>query len=94
MVSTVGKNWASLYSFDLPYGDPGATVLVSPPLTNLYGNLPSGPIYFDASVTANPALAMTSVDGGVLFDISRRERTRSPRRRTRSAINGSAPGEP
>jgi hypothetical protein len=68
MVSTVGKSWASLYSFDLPHGDPGATVSISPPLTNLYGNLPSGPIYFDASVTPNPALTTTSVDGGVLFD--------------------------
>jgi hypothetical protein len=68
LVSTVGKSWASLYSFDLPHGDPGATVSISPALTNLYGNLPSGPIYFDASVTPNPALSMTSVDGGVLFD--------------------------
>jgi hypothetical protein len=68
LVSTVGKSWASLYSFQLPHGDPGATVSMTPAPQNAYQNLPSGPIYFDETVTPNPFLAATTVDGGVLFD--------------------------
>jgi hypothetical protein len=68
LVSTVGKSWASLYSFQLPHGDPGATVSMTPPPQNAYYNLPFGPIYFDETVTPSPFLASTSVDGGVLFD--------------------------
>jgi hypothetical protein len=68
LVSTVGKSWASLYSFQLPHGDPGATVSMTPVPQNAYYNLPSGPIYFDETVTPNPFLAATTVDGGVLFD--------------------------
>ena len=63
-VATVGKFWASIYDPTLPHGDPGATVWVEPaPATPL-----SGPIYFDETVTPNPAVTTTSVDGGVLFN--------------------------
>jgi hypothetical protein len=68
LVSTVGKSWASLYSFRLPHGDPGATVSMTPAPQNAALNLPSGPIYFDETVTPSPFLPATSVDGGVLFD--------------------------
>jgi hypothetical protein len=68
LVSTVGKSWASMYSFQLPHGDPGAAVSITPAPQNAYGTLPFGPIYFDETVTPNPLLSATSVDGGVLFD--------------------------
>jgi hypothetical protein len=68
LVSTVGKSWASLYSFQLPHGDPVATVSMMPAQQNVYLNLPFGPIYFNESVSPDPSLAATSVDGGVLFD--------------------------
>jgi hypothetical protein len=64
LVTTVGKSWASMYSPDLPHGDPGAQVAISPAIqfpTSL------GPVYFNASVAPDPALTSTSVDGGVLF---------------------------
>jgi hypothetical protein len=63
-VATVGKSWASIYDPALPHGDPGAIVTVVP-------SLPSplmGPIYFDETVTPNPRVTQTSVDGGVLFN--------------------------
>jgi hypothetical protein len=68
LVSTVGKSWASLYSFQLPHGDPGATVSMTPPPQNAFANLPLGPIYFNQAVSPDPLLSSTSVDGGVLFD--------------------------
>ena len=63
-VATVGKSWASIYDSSLPHGDAGATVTITPaPATPL-----SGPIYFDETVTPNPTLTQTSIDGGVLFN--------------------------
>jgi hypothetical protein len=64
LVTTVGKSWASMYSSQLPHGDPGATVAISPAIA-----FPAslGPVYFNESVTPDPTLATTSVDGGVLF---------------------------
>ena len=64
LVTTVGKSWASMYSPDLPHGDPGAQVAISPAIsfpTSL------GPVYFNESVAPDPTIASTSVDGGVLF---------------------------
>jgi hypothetical protein len=64
LVTTVGKSWASMYSPDLPHGDPGATVAISPAVpfpTSL------GPVYFNEAVAPDPSLTATSVDGGVLF---------------------------
>ena len=64
LVTTVGKSWASMYSPQLPHGDPGAVVSISPAAT-----FPAslGPVYFNASVAPDPTLTSTSVDGGVLF---------------------------
>jgi hypothetical protein len=64
LVTTVGKSWASMFSPDLPHGDPGAQVAISPAIqfpTSL------GPVYFNESVAPDPTLSSTSVDGGVLF---------------------------
>jgi hypothetical protein len=64
LVTTVGKSWASMYSPQLPHGDPGAAVSISPAAL-----FPAslGPVYFNASVAPDPNLTSTSVDGGVLF---------------------------
>ena len=64
LVTTVGKAWASMYSPDLPHGDPGAQVTISPAI-----QFPAslGPVYFNEAVAPDPSLASTSVDGGVLF---------------------------
>jgi len=64
LVTTVGKSWASMYSSQLPHGDPGAEVAISPAVA-----FPAslGPVYFNASVAPDPTLTSTSVDGGVLF---------------------------
>jgi hypothetical protein len=64
VVTTVGKSWASMYSSELPHGDPGAEVAISPAIA-----FPSslGPIYFNESVAPDPTLTSTSVDGGVMF---------------------------
>jgi hypothetical protein len=64
LVTTVGKSWASMYSPELPHGDPGAQVSISPAVP-----FPAslGPLYFNESVTPDPTLTSTSVDGGVLF---------------------------
>ena len=64
LVTTVGKSWASMYSPDLPHGDPGAVVETSPPV-----QFPAtvGPVYFNESVAPDPTIGTTSVDGGVLF---------------------------
>jgi hypothetical protein len=64
LVTTVGKSWASMYSPELPHGDPGATVSISP-AAPFPASL--GPVYFNASVAPDPTLTTTSVDGGVLF---------------------------
>jgi len=64
LVTTVGKSWASMYSPQLPHGDPGAQVSISPAIA-----FPAslGPVYFNESVSPDPTLSSTSVDGGVLF---------------------------
>src|SRR5213078_791283 len=64
LVTTVGKAWASMYSAQLPHGDPGAVVSISPAI-----GFPAslGPVYFNADVAPDPTLTSTSVDGGVLF---------------------------
>ena len=64
LVTTVGKAWASMFSPDLPHGDPGAQVTISPPI-----QFPSalGPVYFNEAVAPDPTIHATSVDGGVLF---------------------------
>jgi hypothetical protein len=64
LVTTVGKSWASMYSPDLPHGDPGVHVEISPAIS-----FPAslGPVYFNESVAPDPTLTSTSVDGGVLF---------------------------
>ena len=64
LVTTVGKSWASMYSPQLPHGDPGAQVSISPAVS-----FPAslGPVYFNESVSPDPTLSSTSVDGGVLF---------------------------
>ena len=48
----------------LPHGDPGAQVSISPAIA-----FPAslGPVYFNESVSPDPTLSSTSVDGGVLF---------------------------
>jgi len=64
LVTTVGKSWASMYSPELPHGDPGATVSITPAIA-----FPAsvGPIYFNEQVSPDPTYTATSVDGGVLF---------------------------
>ena len=64
LVTTVGKSWASMYSPELPHGDPGAEVTINPAM-----QFPAsvGPIYFNESVAPDPTINSTSVDGGVLF---------------------------
>lgn len=63
-VATVGKAWASIYDERLPHGDPGCTVILDPaPMSPV-----QGPVYFDETVTPNPTVRSTSVDGGVLFN--------------------------
>jgi hypothetical protein len=64
LVTTVGKSWASMYSTELPHGDPGAVVTIAPAI-----QFPAslGPVYFNESVAPDPTLGATSVDGGVLF---------------------------
>jgi len=64
LVTTVGKSWASMYSTELPHGDPGVQVGIAPAIqfpTSL------GPVYFNEAVAPDPTLTSTSVDGGVLF---------------------------
>jgi hypothetical protein len=64
LVTTVGKSWASMYSTELPHGDPGVQVAMSPAApfpTSL------GPVYFNEAVAPDPTLGATSVDGGVMF---------------------------
>lgn len=64
VVASVGKAWASIYDPTLPHGDPGCTVVLDPaPVLPV-----QGPIYFDETVTPNPTVRSTSVDGGVLFN--------------------------
>lgn len=63
-VATVGKEWASIYDPTLPHGDPGAAAIMEPAASSPL----SGPIYFDETVTPNPTIPVTSVDGGVLFN--------------------------
>jgi hypothetical protein len=53
-----------MYSSQLPHGDPGAEVAISP-AAPFPGAL--GPVVFNASVAPDPTLTSTSVDGGVLF---------------------------
>jgi hypothetical protein len=64
LVTTVGKSWASMYSPDLPHGDPGVQVAITPAVP-----FPAslGPVYFNEAVAPDPTLTSTSVDGGVLF---------------------------
>jgi hypothetical protein len=64
LVTTVGKSWASMYSPELPHGDPGVAVAISPAVP-----FPAsvGPVYFNEAVAPDPTLTSTSVDGGVLF---------------------------
>jgi hypothetical protein len=64
LVTTVGKAWASMFSPDLPHGDPGAQVTVSPAIQF---PVALGPVYFNQAVAPDPTLTSTSVDGGVLF---------------------------
>jgi hypothetical protein len=64
LVTTVGKAWASMYSPDLPHGDPGAAVDITP-AAPFPASL--GPVYFNAAVAPDPTLTSTSVDGGILF---------------------------
>lgn len=64
LVATVGKSWASIYDSRLPHGDSGAIVSLSPARATPL----QGPIYFDETVTPNPAIPVTSIDGGVLFN--------------------------
>jgi hypothetical protein len=64
LVATVGKSWASMYSPELPHGDPGAQVTIDPAIAF---PISLGPVYFNASVAPDPTLTSTSVDGGVLF---------------------------
>jgi len=64
LVTTVGKSWASMYSTELPHGDPNVQVAISPAVP-----FPAqlGPVYFNEQVSPDPTLTSTSVDGGVLF---------------------------
>jgi hypothetical protein len=64
LVTTVGKSWASMYNTQLPHGDPGVTVAISPAVQF---PLSVGPIYFNEAVAPDPTLGATSVDGGVMF---------------------------
>ena len=64
LVTTVGKSWASMYSPDLPHGDPGVQVAISPAIQF---PVSLGPVYFNEAVAPDPTLTSTSVDGGVLF---------------------------
>jgi hypothetical protein len=64
LVTTVGKSWASMYSPELPHGDPGVQVAISPAAPF---PISLGPVYFNESVAPDPTLGSTSVDGGVLF---------------------------
>ena len=64
LVTTVGKAWASMYSTELPHGDPGVQVALDP-AAPFPASL--GPVYFDEAVAPDPTLGATSVDGGVLF---------------------------
>jgi|GEM_PF-3292181 len=53
LVTTVGKSWVSLYSPELPHGDPGAQVSISPAIA-----FPAslGPVYFNEFGRARPDL--------------------------------------
>jgi len=64
LVTTVGKSWASMYSPELPHGDPGVQVSISPAIQF---PVSLGPVYFNEAVAPDPTLMSTSVDGGVLF---------------------------
>ncbi len=64
LVTTVGKSWASMYNADLPHGDPGVQVAISPAAPF---PVSLGPVYFNEAVAPDPTLTSTSVDGGVLF---------------------------
>jgi hypothetical protein len=64
LVTTVGKAWASMYSTELPHGDPGVQVAISPAAPF---PVSLGPVYFNEAVAPDPTLGATSVDGGVLF---------------------------
>ncbi len=64
LVTTVGKSWASMYSTQLPHGDPGVQVAISPAAPF---PISLGPVYFNEAVAPDPTLTSTSVDGGVLF---------------------------
>ena len=64
LVTTVGKSWASMYSTELPHGDPGVQVGISPAIQF---PVSLGPVYFNEAVAPDPTLTSTSVDGGVLF---------------------------
>ena len=64
LVTTVGKSWASMFSPELPHGDPGAQVTVTPAIQF---PVSVGPVYFNQAVAPDPTLTSTSVDGGVLF---------------------------
>jgi hypothetical protein len=64
LVTTVGKSWASMYNTDLPHGDPGVQVAISPAAPF---PISLGPVYFNEAVAPDPTLTSTSVDGGVLF---------------------------
>ena len=86
LVTTVGKSWASMYTPQLPHGDPGAVVSISPAVA-----FPAslGPVYFNAAVSPDPTLTSTSVDGGVLFGNLAPAATRSPPPRRRSPMRRS-----
>ena len=64
LVTTVGKSWASMYSAELPHGDPNVQVAISPAIQF---PVSLGPVYFNEQVSPDPTLTSTSVDGGVLF---------------------------
>jgi hypothetical protein len=64
LVTTVGKSWASMYSTELPHGDPGVQVAIGP-AAPFPASL--GPVYFNEAVAPDPTLGATSVDGGVMF---------------------------
>jgi len=53
-----------MYSSDLPHGDPGVQVAISPAAPF---PVSLGPVYFNEAVAPDPTLTSTSVDGGVLF---------------------------
>lgn len=62
MVVTVGKSWGSMHSDELPHGDPGATMTISPESPNFIG-----PVYFNEDVIPDVNWTSTSVDGGVTW---------------------------